>query len=301
MKLTNKYNLPQPLVDAIANDGYSAPRDAKAISITTLFKPARIVALERKHRDTLEVDAIDSIWSLFGQAIHTILERANKSDIVEKRFGADFNGWYVNGQLDSYTMFDGLLTDWKTTSAWSIMHSAKDDDWTNQLNAYAWLLRRHGHEAKAIQVVAILRDWSKREAARNPEYPQKQVAVIDLPLLPDEVVESIIAERLALHDQAALEIPDCTPADRWLKPPKFAVMKPGGKRAIKLFDGRVEAEAWIAANQKPKEKLLVEDRPSEAVRCKSYCSIGAAGLCAQWNADPASQPEAEIFLPEELK
>lgn len=301
MRLTNKYNLPQPLVEAIANDGYNAPRGPKSISITTIFKPPRIVALERRHDNTLETDAIDSIWSLLGQSVHTILERANKSDIVEKRYGVDFNGWHVNGQLDSYTLHDGLLRDWKTVSAWSVVHDSKTPDWTNQLNAYAWLLRRHGFTPRALQIVGIIRDWSKREAARNPDYPQKQVVTIDLPLLPDEVIESLIAERLALHDQAAEVLPDCTPADRWMKPAKYAVIKRGGKRAIKLFDHEADAQAWISANAKPNEKLEIETRPSEAVRCKHYCAVGAAGLCDQWNNDPTNQPEVELFIPEDLK
>lgn len=301
MRLTNKYNLPQPLVDAIANDGYSGVNSPKAISVSTLFKPPRVVALERKHGEDLEVDAIDSIWSLLGQAVHTILERANKSDIVEKRYGVEFNGWYVNGQLDSYTLHDGLLRDWKTVSAWAVVNSSKDSDWTLQLNAYAWLLRRHGFTPRALQIVAIIRDWSKREAQRNPDYPQKQVSIIDLPMLPDEAIEAYIAERLELHGRAIDELPDCTPAERWLKPTKYAVMKVGGKRAIKLFDNVPDAEAWIQFNRKPNEKLEVQERRGEPIRCQSYCAVGAAGLCAQWAADPANKPEVELFLPEDLK
>lgn len=301
MKLSNSYNLPQPLVDAIANDSYNAPTDDRSISITTLFKPPRIVALERKHRDELTVDAIDSIWSLMGQSIHTILERANKSDVVEKRLGADFNGWYVNGQLDRFVMNQGLLMDWKTVSAWSIKASSKEDDWALQLNSYAWLLRRHGYEPKALQIVALIRDWHKREAERSIDYPQKQVEVIDIPMMPDAVIEAVIADRLELHSRAETDIPDCTPADRWLKPPKFAVMKVGGKRAIKLFDSEPEAKAWAEANRKPKETLFIDNRPGEAVRCKSYCAIGRAGLCAQWIADPLNVAEGPaLTIPEDI-
>lgn len=288
MKLTNKFNLPEPLVEAIANDTYNAPRRPRSISVTTLFKPPRIVALERKHHEDLEVDAIDSIWSLIGQSVHTILERANKSDIVEKRFGVDHNGWYINGQLDSFTMHDGLLRDWKTTSAWAVARSAKEDDWTHQLNVYAWLLRKAGYEPKALQVVAIIRDWSKREAARNTDYPQKQVEVVSLELWDDARVEDFVNMRLALHEAAEQTLPECTPSERWAKPPRYAVMKVGRKSAIKLFDTEHEAKEFIRTNGKPGEKLSVELRRGESVRCANYC--GVAAFCTQWAADPNNVP-----------
>jgi hypothetical protein len=288
VKLTNTYNLPQPLVEAVANDAYNAPRRPRSISVTTLFKPPRIVALERKHHDELEVDVIDSIWSLLGQSVHSILERANKSDIVEQRFGVDFEGWYISGQLDSFTLHDGLLRDWKTTSAWTVARSSKEDDWTQQLNVYAWLLRKAGYEPKALQVVAIIRDWSKREAARNADYPQKQVEVVSLELWPDERVELLIRARLALHEEAEAELPKCSDAERWCKPARYAVMKVGRKSAVKLFDHEHEAKEWIRVNGKPGEKLSVELRKSEAVRCASYC--GVAKFCDQWAADPANVP-----------
>lgn len=288
MKLTNKYNLPLPLVEAIANDTYNAPRRPRSISVTTLFKPPKIVALERKHHEELEVDAIDSIWSLIGQSVHTILERANKSDIVEKRFGVEHNGWYINGQLDSFTLHDGLLRDWKTTSAWVVVRSSKEDDWAHQLNVYAWLLRKAGLQPKALEVVAIIRDWSKREAARNPDYPQKQVEVISLPLWDDARVEAFINARLALHEAAETALPDCTDEERWCKPAKYAVMKDGRKSAVKLCDSEHEAKEFIRVSGKPGEKLRVDLRRAEAVRCASYCSVSA--FCPQWAADPNNTP-----------
>ena len=75
MKYTNKLNLPQPLVSAIVNDKYDS--GTSDISVTSLLKPYQLRALER-HHDKLTEDIADRIWSLLGQVIHGILERAKK-------------------------------------------------------------------------------------------------------------------------------------------------------------------------------------------------------------------------------
>jgi len=295
MKLTNNFNLPEPLVEAIRNDSYSGIRKARSISVTTLLKPPRIVALERTHHDEIETDAIDNIWSLIGQSIHGILERANKTDIVEVRHGIEFEGWYINGQLDSYTLANGLLRDWKTVSAWAVVRSSKETDWTEQLNIYIWLLRKKGFDPKAAEVVAIIRDWSKREAARNPEYPQKQVVVIPLEVWDNDRTEQLIRSRLLLHEAAETELPLCSASERWQKPEKFACMKKGRKTAVKLFDSRSDCEAWMDMNRKPGEVLTVETRPSESVRCQHYCAV--APFCAQWRDDPNNvAPPADLVI-----
>lgn len=85
--VTNKYNLPQPLVDATIFDPHKSPGD---ISVTTLIdapKPARLKA----HFD-FEEDVVDRAWAMFGQAAHNIAERAgiaaSKTEMIRHYFQA---------------------------------------------------------------------------------------------------------------------------------------------------------------------------------------------------------------------
>src|SRR6202142_1696526 len=87
MKYTNKQNLPQPIVKAVTNDSYNSG-DCD-ISVTSLLKPPQMLALERLHKDDLEEDVSDRIWSLLGQVIHGILERAEETAVAERRLYID--------------------------------------------------------------------------------------------------------------------------------------------------------------------------------------------------------------------
>lgn len=285
MKLTNRSNLPQAIVDAVRNDGYS--KGDADISVTELIGPPRISALKREHADEIVEDASDRIWSLFGQAIHTILERANRQGIAERRLKMTVEDWVISGGMDLYQE-DGALVDYKTTSAWSVKGGVKDE-WTTQLNVYAEILRSNGHPVSGLKIVAILRDWSKLEARRDPAYPQRQVETYTVDLWPAEQAQKYVRERVILHKQARVKLPECSTEDRWAKPAKYALMKVGGKRAVKLYD--TEAEARAHASVDPKN-LRVEVRPGESTRCEAYCSV--AQFCTQFQqSKAASQPQAE--------
>src|SRR6185312_4199648 len=186
MKLTNNLSLPKPIVDAVRNDSYDSPKDAKSISVTTLLKPARIVALERKHADEIEEDVSDRIFSLCGQVVHGILERADKTGIAERRLSIEVEGWKVSGQMDRY--LDGLLQDYKFVTAYKFKDAGVPEEYEQQLNVYAEILRQNGHTVTRMQIVGILRDWSKMEARRDPAYPQTQIVIRDVPLWPSEAV-----------------------------------------------------------------------------------------------------------------
>jgi hypothetical protein len=55
----------------------------------------------------------------------------------------------------------------------------------------------------------------------------------------------------------ASEVPPCTPEERWGRPTRFAVMKQGQKRAVRVFDTREEAEAYVTKAGLYAEQRLV--------------------------------------------
>lgn len=281
MKLTNRANLPEAFVRAVSNEQYS--KGDADISVTGLLKPPKAAELERQHWDELEEDVSDRVWALLGQVTHTILERANMTAVAERRLSIEVEGWKVSGGMDLYSD-GGILTDYKLTSVWKLV-KGDVDDWERQLNLYAVILRANGIEPKQVQIVAILRDWSKNEAKRDEKYPQAQVVNVPIRLWPAERAEAYMRERVILHRQARLTgvLPDCTPADRWERGESWAVKKIGNKTAMRggIFATEAEARAFVGFD---KDKVI-EHRPGAAMRCQSYCS--AFPWCAQGQSSVA--------------
>lgn len=76
MKITNKANLPEGIVNTIKNDSYS--KGDADYSASQLSTPPQIMQLMRLNGDKIEVDVADEIWKLLGSAVHYILERGQE-------------------------------------------------------------------------------------------------------------------------------------------------------------------------------------------------------------------------------
>ena len=278
MKVTNRHDLPQPFVSAITNDPYVKVGN---ISVSSLNKSPRQYWLERRHDDEIEIDASERVWPLLGSVGHKILERANTDNhLTEERMTAEVNGWVLSGQPDLLGP-DGTLDDYKFTSVWA-MKEAKPE-WEQQLNCYAWLYHQHGFGIRRLRIIAILRDWSKRQAQREPDYPQVGVVVREVPLWDEDQQGFHIESRIfqfrdteLLHDNA---LPECTPAERWQRPDMWAVKKKGNKRALRVYDNEAEA---ITHNNTSNNLTEIEFRPGENVKCESYCPVQQ--FCSQYAA-----------------
>jgi hypothetical protein len=267
MQLTNNLGLPDALCAALTYDDYTPGKSD--FSVTELIKPPRIVQLTKRYREHLVTDVSESIFALFGKSIHVILERAaGEQYIIEKRFYLEHDDAIVSGQIDIYNKPEDILQDWKITSYHSVADGPKPE-WIQQANLNRLILRHNkvGQISK-IQYIAIFRDWSKMMAARKPnDYPQSQVRILNLPIWPEEQTREFLSERIRIHREAlAGPLPLCTPEERWERPHRFALMKKGRKRAIKLYE---EKEQALAAVKDGSE--FVEERPGENVRCLFYC------------------------------
>ncbi len=264
--LTNKFSLPSALVRAVENDPYS--KGDCDFTVTGLLKPPQIARLTRDHPEITE-DVSDRIWSLLGQSVDMILERAAKGSlaIFQHRYFATFGEYRVSGQIDHFE--DGVLTDYKVTSVYA---REGKDEWEQQLNLLALLMRENGCEVERLQNVLIFRDWRKTEALRGDGYPEGQVAALPVELWPLEKTQAFLTEKIADHTAPVAR--PCTDEERWLSPEKWALMKKGAKRAIKLFEAK--PELTLSGDQ------FLEHRPGAYRRCLSYCS--ASTICPQWAA-----------------
>ena len=282
MNLTNKSGLPEALLSAVRNDSYS--RGNSDISVTQLIDSPMIRRLRAKHKDEIEEDVADRIWALLGQSVHTILERANLGGLVETRVFWTFDEIKLSGQFDH--LENGILTDWKMTSVWSVIYGKTS--WGSQLNVLDYLCGLNSHKVEKLQVVAVLRDWQKSKA--NEEgYPNNQVVVVPVKRWSTQEQEKYIVDRLRLHFYSE---PTCSDLERWVKSGKFAVMKKGKKSALRLLDSEKEAETWCMDNAfagvdittgllaMPMGITIVE-RPTSFGRCENYCNVSK--FCPVWN------------------
>ena len=268
--ITNKHGLPQSIVDAVANDPYVGGGD---ISVTKLIDAPQIMQLTRQHKDQITVDVSDRVWSLFGQAIHSLLERAGlrrEGMVVEERLYATMLGWQVSGQYDSMDLEAKMISDYKVTTVYKARGS---DSWTRQLNVLRWLAVKNGHEVNKLEVIAIFRDWRKSEAMRSSDYPQSPILSLRVPVWDIQDTEDFVADRVSLHQAAAkgIHIP-CSDEERWASPTKFALMKDGNKRAVRLSDTREGLGV-------PTEGQSIVERKGEFKRCERYCDVSA--FCKQ--------------------
>ena len=284
--LTNRMGLPEGIVQAVKNDPYNS--GASDISVTRLITPP----YQRKLMETVEQveDVSDRIWSLLGQATHTILERAypvppgdeqlslqdflaKHNFLVEQRLfmpvvGATGKEWILSGAFDAYER--ETLFDYKVTSVYAVMGEIKKE-WTQQLNLLRLLAIRHGIEVKQLRIIALLRDWSKMKAKLDRDYPQAQVVPVEIEVWDTAVAEQYLMERVTLHQGDDPE--PCTAVDRWQRDDVYAVMKEGRKSAVKLHDN-----ANTANDQRDllgKGHTVVK-RPGDYIRCANYCAVSHA-------------------------
>jgi hypothetical protein len=168
------------------------------------------------HKDELLVDVDDEMFKLYGHVAHTVLERAgDRLNLIEKRLFGVVAGTKISAQIDSLSLVDGILTDWKFTTVYGFMeNSMPKPEWVYQLNIQLELLRLNGLDAKELQIVGLLRDWRPLEAETKPGYPRK-VGVHKIPMFERVKVEAYIKKRIKAHRDAAEDLPQCKSTEHW--------------------------------------------------------------------------------------
>ena len=289
MKITNKSNLPKVIERAVINDPYDS--SGSNISTTRLIAPPRIRVLEMRNWDLIEDDVSNRIFSLLGQSVHHILESSKlKVDLAERRlFYKDdkiTNGWTLSGQFDLLSR-QGDLTDFKVTSAWAALDALTNgkDEWENQLNVLDFLCRKNQKtltrykkevKVKSLNIMAILRDWSKLKVMQSDNYPRKQVVMIPIRRWSEEEQENYVQARIKLHQDAEKsdQLPLCTAKERWRKEDSYALMLDNRKTAKRVLPTREEMDKYMTEHKYVEgQGCRVVFRAGEDIRCQHYCSV----------------------------
>lgn len=276
MELTNIYDLPSPLVNALKNDRYHQPGH---ISVTGLIQPPRMRQLILRYADMVSEDVSDRIWMLLGNAVHEVLDRAEVDDgFQEERLSMEVNGWTITGKPDLWEK-PGMLSDYKITSVWAYINGVKPE-WEQQLNCYTLLYEDAGFTVNKAQVVCIFRDWQKNRAKQGGDYPPCAAAVLPVGLWFPEEIALFMVTRVSSHQYAETlpddKLPYCAPEERWEKPTMYAVKKKGRKSAVRVLESEEAAQKMVDAGKGD----FVETRPGESTRCAHYCPVNF--VCNQY-------------------
>src|SRR3990167_3880443 len=294
LKLTNIDGLPAAIISAIQNDPYD--RGDSDYTVTELVNPVRITLLRQRHKDEIVVDARERLWSLLGQAMHHILQRASQDQtFTEERFFTTVHGKKISGAIDLYHA-SGLLEDFKVPSGWVMVYKSRLTEWEAQTNLLAYLMRLNDFAVTSMEIVCLFRDWTAYQALRSPAYPQAPMMVYPVESWSNEkAAQRLAGSVFSLIDSLGKEdddLPPCSIQDRWEQPTIWAVMKTGRKSALRLLPTEDEAVAWIDTNG----GTHIEKRPGARKRCEGgpggFGKCEVRDWCSQWKAYSAAKEAA---------
>ncbi len=280
MKITNKHNVPAPLVTLASREYYS--KGASQYSVTELMSPPRVRRLREQYDHAIEQDVSDMLWSMLGSALHVVMERGQTPGfITEERLFYEVDGVTISGAIDlqEETPFGIIITDYKFTSAWAVMQQKQE--WVEQLNIYRFLVEKvKGKKVVGLRICALVRDFSRHETKEG--YPKAPIEMVDIDVWSLEKTEAYIRDRLALHRLSKVdrdlgdELAPCSNEERWTSETVYAVKREGRKTAIRVLKNEEEAKEMAE-----KEKGYVETRFGEPRRCTgNFC--GVAEWCKQY-------------------
>jgi len=281
MRIIND-GVPDVIYNALLKDDYD--RGESDVSATELIDSPKIWHLKRKHYDELEILASSLIYALLGQFVHVALEKGClPDDIVEERMFVKYNGWIISGKIDRFRTGSQTLQDFKVSSVWEAIHGLRDER-HYQINLYALLLRLvKGITPKDGEIVMIFRDWSKRKARIDKDYPSTQSGVIPVKLWTNAEQDQYLMERVDLFQKYDGE--PCSMEDRWEDPVVYAVKKKGNKNAARggkhaTMEQAIGFGKTLKDSKGNSVPYEVDVRNSEPTRCIDYCDV--AKYCDQY-------------------
>ena len=233
---------------------------ARDLGLQRLGTPQHIIDRIRVNPEVEELS--EDILPLF-------MEVRSTREILGADIGLDRN-WKISGKFDMVWL--GRVRDTKTTKVYNWIAGSNDENYVLQGSIYRWLNPEIITD-DFIDVDMLFTDWSPLKAQVDKSYPPKRIMTKTLPLLSIEETDAYVRSRLLeiarYVDVPEEQLPQCTPQELWMDPPKWAFYKDKTKlaRATKLFDNSAEAHA---ANAAVGGTGLVTKREMEPKFC-NYC------------------------------
>uniref|UniRef100_A0A6M3LB35 Putative PD-(D/E)XK nuclease superfamily protein n=1 Tax=viral metagenome TaxID=1070528 RepID=A0A6M3LB35_9ZZZZ len=304
MKITNDLNIPEHAFAAICrHQGRLDPPTLDYIGVTTLMGEPLPRYLKARHWAELEIKASETMNAMQGQMGHLLFAGAQTDTETEIHLETEFEGVTIKGIADYYDPKLFTLGDakFKQVNAVTATNIRGYDKLETQLNIYCWMARRMGYDVQHLQGDIYINGWTVYKAFGDSAYPKAPYVKLSIPIWEEAFTANYVSERLRVHntraifllrdfgtklperdeeirlllDSAMLKIPICTDEERFMQPTKYAVMKEGQKKAVKLCDKLEDALLYIAAQPSTalKAKLSVTERKGGYMRCGFYCGV----------------------------
>lgn len=302
MKVINDLNMPEHAFKAIClRQGRTERPKLDFIGVSTLLGAPLPRFLYARYFDQIEVLASETMNAIQGQLGHLLFDKIETETQTELHLKTDFEGTLLYGIADYYDAKLKTLGDVKFRQVNSVTagNISKDDYLEKQLNVYHWMARRMGFDVEHLQGDIYINGWVRYKAIGESNYPKAPYQKIILPIWKEAFATDFIRERIAVHntegirllreigsantvsdedtdrlDYAMSCIPVCTDKERFTQPTKYAVMKEGQKKAVKLCATMAEARVYISGQSETMQgKLSVAERKGGHMKCLFYCDV----------------------------
>jgi len=226
VRLTNRAGLPDAVFEALKHKEYS--RGDADISVTELIDSPRVRILKKLNDDKIEREAETLLAPFLGTAFHKAIETGTKTGTAERRLSCHVSGWKISGGMDHY--HDGVITDYKTATCYKVSldcPNGRIEDYENQLNVYAYILRENGFSVTEAKIFVLFKDWNRRsfsEAVKKGKifvpyqqggYPEKTWAYFKVLLWGAKEAQGYVEARVRAHQMAKALLPLCTEKEIW--------------------------------------------------------------------------------------
>jgi len=189
------------------------------------------------------------------------------------------------------------LYDIKTANVWKVLFDPDLEEWHNQQNLYAWLLRERGRVLDSINIVCFFKDWKQGAALRDKKMPQNQVVEYNLKMWTQQQQEAYLRDRMEIHiaeeETPDNDLPPCSRKDRWERFPdgsrvQYALLKTKtAKRATRVLATLEDALTYAKGAKGFGNDSWIEVRYAKRTRCEEYCGINQ--FCNHYEAYCAKQ------------
>ena len=197
---------------------------------------------------------------------------------IEQRHEKQLGEYTITGKYD--VVVNGRLSDYKSTSVYSVIFGSNDQKYVLQGSIYRWLspdIITDDH----MDIEFIFTDWSKAKALQQKDYPQNRVMTKTYPLMSLEATEQWLITKLkeihTYHNADQETLPECTDEELWATPTVFKYYKNPSKldRSTKNFDTLDAANARLASEG----SVGIINEVKGQVKACTYCN--ALNVCNQ--------------------
>jgi|GEM_PF-3435270 len=204
--------------------------------------------------------------------------------LVEYPVRLTINDITIKGVIDLVSFPDEKLVDWKTASTYKYVFGTYTS-YEKQLSVYRYLGAHTEDRLSKISKADLTFFWEGWQQSKTvqSDYPQENVTIIPVEVMPTEDVEKYISERIYLYKKLIELSPEdlygldiCSDDEKMLRPTTYAVKHPKRKSAVKVFNTKMEAEMFLKDNQD--KDYTIEEREG-IMNCALYCK--AAPFCKQ--------------------